>query len=293
MPYMTRIVDDLKREGLKVEVTAGWDTRGNPSFAPAGVVCHWTAGPRGTTKRSSLNVVMNGRTGLPGPLCNIYLDRDGVCVVVAAGRANHAGEGGWDGLVGNSSVYGIEAESGGDGDWTEAQYAAYPLLVAALLRGLGRPARRAAGHNEWAPTRKIDIRDWTMTRMRTQIADILARPAGASTQEDDIVASIDDLRSVVETARNQLAEHINSRVNDLAGDTRSRIDGAVETLRAEGDVDRNQLAEWVVAQNGALLAALREAIASGTASSIDAVAVTKAAEAGAKAALKNTTWKVS
>jgi N-acetyl-anhydromuramyl-L-alanine amidase AmpD len=33
--------------------------------------------------------------------------------VIAAGRANHAGEGGWKGLSGNSSVYGLEIEHTG------------------------------------------------------------------------------------------------------------------------------------------------------------------------------------
>jgi N-acetylmuramoyl-L-alanine amidase len=174
MPFMTRIPSDLTRFGLKVELVPGWETRGSSAFAPACVVDHWTAGPRGTTGRPSLNVCINGRDGLPGPLCNVYLDRNGVCVVVAAGRANHAGTGGFRGLVGNSAAYGIEAECGGDGDWTPAQRATYPRLVAALLWGLSRDASWTCGHNEWASTRKIDIRDWPMSAMRSQVAAIQA-----------------------------------------------------------------------------------------------------------------------
>ena len=180
---MTRMALDLVQAGLRVEYVPGWQTRGSSSFAPAGVVCHWTAGPRGTTGRPSLNVVTHGRAGIPGPLCNVYLARDGTCVIVAAGRANHAGTGGARGLVGNSAVYGIEAESAGNGDWTAAQRIAYPRLVAALLRGLNRPAAYAIGHNEWAPTRKIDIRDWDMTTMRAQVAAILA---ATDTEDDDM-----------------------------------------------------------------------------------------------------------
>jgi hypothetical protein len=180
VPFMTRLPADLIREGLTVETVPGWQTRGSSSFAPAGVVCHWTAGPRGTLARPSLNVVTNGRAGLPGPLCNVYLARNGTAVVVAAGRANHAGLGGYLGLVGNSAVYGIEAESAGDGDWTDAQRQAYPRVVAAMLRGLGRDSRWALGHNEWAPTRKIDIRDWPMSGMRKQVDAILSQAAGVS-----------------------------------------------------------------------------------------------------------------
>lgn len=177
MPFMTRIPSDLARYGLKVETVPGWQTRGSSSFNPGGVTCHWTAGPRNATGRPSLNVVTNGRSGLPGPLCNVYLDRQGVCVVVAAGRANHAGVGGYRGLVGNSAVYGIEAEAGGDRDWTPAQSKAYPRLVAALLSGIGRGAEWAHGHNEWAPTRKIDIRDWPMPAMRGAVAALLSDPS--------------------------------------------------------------------------------------------------------------------
>lgn len=187
MPYMTRIPSDLARFGLKVELVPGWETRGSSSFAPACVVDHWTAGPRGTTGRPSLNVVTYGRAGLPGPLCNIYLDRRGVCVVVAAGRANHAGLGGFRGLVGNSAAYGIEAECGGDGDWTDEMLDAYPRLNAALLSGLGRDASWVAGHNEWAPTRKIDIRD-IIASVRARTGAILANPT-----EDDMPLSNDDI----------------------------------------------------------------------------------------------------
>lgn len=174
MPRRSTLLADLQRWFPVVDAVDGWEERGVAAFAPVGVVCHWTAGPRGTVKRASLNVVTNGRAGLPGPLCNVYLDRAGIPVVVAAGRANHAGPGTYAGMVGNSAVFGIEAESAGDGDWTEAQERAYPRLVAALLESVGRPAEFACGHNEWAPTRKIDIRDWPMAGMRASVADLLA-----------------------------------------------------------------------------------------------------------------------
>lgn len=180
MPFMTRIPSDLAKFGLKVELVPGWETRGSSSFAPASVVDHWTAGPKGTTGRPSLAIVTNGRPDLEGPLCNVYLDRKGVCVVVAAGRANHAGPGGFRGLVGNSAAYGIEAESGGDGDWTPEQLVAYPRLNAALLAGLGRDGSWVCGHNEWAPDRKIDIRD-IIQKVRSNTVAVLANP-----QEEDM-----------------------------------------------------------------------------------------------------------
>ena len=173
MPRQTGIPAALKKYGVKYETVPGWRTRGSASFNPKGVVCHWTAGPRNAKGRPSLNVVTYGRPGLSGPLCQVYLDRNGVAVVVAAGRANHAGSGGYKGLSGNSSVFGIEAECGGDGDWTAAQRREYPKVVAALLSLTGRSEKYVCGHNEWT-TRKIDIRDWTMSRMRSEVRAIRA-----------------------------------------------------------------------------------------------------------------------
>ena len=173
MPRQTGIPAALKKCGVKYETVPGWRTRGSSSFNPRGVVCHWTAGPRNAKGRPSLNVVTYGRPGLSGPLCQVYLDRNGVAVVVAAGRANHAGSGGYKGLSGNSSVFGIEAECGGDGDWTDAQRREYPKVVAALLSLTGRSEKYVCGHNEWT-TRKIDIRDWPMSKMRSEVKAVLA-----------------------------------------------------------------------------------------------------------------------
>lgn len=199
MPYMTRLLGDIKRYFPVVETVKGWETRGNPSFAPAATVCHWTAGPRRTKRRASLNIVTHGRSDLPGPLCNVYLDRDGIPVIVAAGRANHAGRpdgGSLRGLRGNSSTYGIEAEAGGDGDWTPAQEMAYPRLVRAMNDGLDRDASWAFGHNEWAPTRKIDIRDWTMNDMRRQVA--------ALTQGDEMPLTAADIKTIADAVESRL-----------------------------------------------------------------------------------------
>ena len=173
MPRQTGIPAALKKYGVKYETVPGWRTRGSASFNPRGVVCHWTAGPRNAKGRPSLNVVTYGRPGLSGPLCQVYLDRNGVAVVVAAGRANHAGRGGYKGLSGNSSVFGIEAECGGDGDWTDAQRREYPKVVAALVSLTGRSEKYVCGHNEWT-TRKIDIRDWPMPKMRSEVKAVLA-----------------------------------------------------------------------------------------------------------------------
>jgi len=184
MAYALGLPRALARRGLIVELVLGWETRSAGTSNPGGAVSHWTAGPR-TGDRPSLHVCTYGRPGLAGPLCNVFLTRAGVAVVVAAGRANHAGVGSWRGLVGNSSMFGTEAENSGSGEWTAAQRVAYPKVNAAYLDLIGaRTADNICGHHEWAPTRKIDPRDWPMSAMRAQVAAILNSTIQSTQQED-------------------------------------------------------------------------------------------------------------
>lgn len=249
----------LARRGLRVEVVPGWQTRGVSDLHARGAVCHWTAGPRGATGRPSLNVVVNGRPGLSGPLCNVYLDRNGVAVVVAARTAQHAGQGGWRGLVGNSSVFGTEGECGGDGDWTDAQRWAYPRVCAAYCDLGGFGVDMVCGHEEWAPTRKIDIRDYTMPVMRAQVAALLANP------EDDMPLSPDDLKAVAKAVWSDYpigkrggfgpanaATWLQDARIGVAG-----VGGAVAALAKTADVDESALAAALV---GPLTSALVSAV---------------------------------
>ncbi len=202
MPHHTRLLRDLQKWFPKVETVSGWETRGSASFAPAIVVCHWTAGPRASTKRPSLNVVLNGRPGLSGPLAQVYLDRDGIPVLLAAGRANHAGPGNWRGVTGNSGALGIEAEAADGDDWTPAQRKAYPRLVAAMLQGLGRGAEFACGHSEFAlpKGRKIDVNGWPMDAMRAEVAALLKNPNATTNEEDELTPAEKEMLTNVNKA---------------------------------------------------------------------------------------------
>lgn len=178
----------LARWGLLVETVPGWDKRGDATFAPKGALCHWTAGPPASTKRPSLRIVTEGRSDLAGPLCHVYLARDGVAVVVASGRANHAGAGDWLGIKGNSSLFGTEAEAAGPSDFTDAQRWAYPRVNAAFAELGGFTADKVAGHSEYALPRgrKVDINAYPMTHMREQVAALLAAGPHASEEDDDV-----------------------------------------------------------------------------------------------------------
>lgn len=177
MPRQPWLGDQCRRFGLAVVEVDGWRERGSEAFSPWGVIAHHTAGaPSG--EMPSLRTLVLGRPDLPGPLANIGLGRSGTVYVVAAGRANHAGAGGWQGLVGNSSVLGIEAESAGDGRWTDAQRATYPVLASALKSGCQAPKDYSliCAHREWAPTRKIDPRGIDMADLRRRAAALAFTP---------------------------------------------------------------------------------------------------------------------
>lgn len=199
-----------RRFGLTVEVVPGAETRGDTTFNPKVFVGHHTAGPA-TGIRPSLSVCVNGRTDLAGPLCNWFLDRDGVCIIVATGRANHAGAGGFRGVTGNSGAQGCEAEDNGDGTWTAQQLWWYPRVVAAGLSLMGQDPSWYCAHRTWAPTRKIDPAGISDDWMRRQVAAVLdgtAQQDDTNTEEDPFMAlTASDMRSAIGGAALDIARH--------------------------------------------------------------------------------------
>lgn len=200
MPRDTGIADRLRKWGLKVVEVNGWQTRGSDAFTPRGSVDHHTAGPR-SGNAPSLNVCINGRTGLPGPLCNVLIGRDNTCYVIAAGRANHAGTGGWGGLTGNSSVFGIERENVGDGSepWTLEQYDVAAKAHAALISAHGGRYDLVCEHKEWAPRRKIDAFGVDGNVMRELVRDRLAAPQPPKPQPQP--SDVEFLKAVADAAK--------------------------------------------------------------------------------------------
>jgi peptidoglycan hydrolase-like protein with peptidoglycan-binding domain len=175
----------LLNAGLKVAEQPGWETRGRGDVGPIrGVICHHTAGAK-TGVMPSLGIVTNGRSDLPGPLSQLCLGRDGTFFVVAAGRANHAGAGNWQGITtGNSSFIGIEAENTGQiagpnaDPWPAIQLDAYRRGVAAILKKLKANAIMCCGHKEYAlPVGRKPDPIFDMEDFRRQVASIMAGTA--------------------------------------------------------------------------------------------------------------------
>lgn len=173
-PSVVRVImaDQLVRS-LPHHWEPGWEARGRPfAFAPRGLVCHHTAGAP-TGDYGSLRVVRDGRSDLPGPLSQFGLGRSGTIYVIAAGYANHAGGGGWKGLRGNGSVWGIEAENDGRQPWPDIQVKAYLRLAAAICRHGGFSADLVCGHKEWT-TAKPDPHTLNMGTFRARVGDLLS-----------------------------------------------------------------------------------------------------------------------
>lgn len=187
------LADRLRAQNLRVVEIDGWRERGSESFAPRGYVAHHTGGAA-SGNAPSLRLVINGRGKpgqpgyLPGPLANVLQARDNTIYVVAAGRANHAGKGGWRGLSGNSSVWGNEVENVGTNTepWREDQLEVTARVGYALM--LGTPtfdADLACEHKEWSPGRKPDRHSVVGADLRNRIRVISDVPPVPSPSPED------------------------------------------------------------------------------------------------------------
>ena len=193
---LTNLADILRGAGLRVVEVPGWRTRGHGQMSGVrAVLWHHTAtSAKASGDFPSQNIVTNGRSDLPGPLCNLGLGRSGTWYVVAAGLAYHAGSGSHPavGSNGNGYTIGIEAEHPGTvgNPWPAAQIDSYRRGTAALLRAFGLGSDRAIGHKEWAPSRKIDPYGLDMNAER-RFVDFYIKNATGNEEVD--MATLNDL----------------------------------------------------------------------------------------------------
>lgn len=152
MPYLTDLATVARRTGYKVVEVNGWKTRGHgPMAGVSSVIPHHTATSRNAKgSYPSLNIITNGYAGLPGPLSQLGLGRDGTIYVIAAGRCYHAGPAKALRYT-NSYAIGIEAENDGVGEpWPKGQMDAYHKLCAELVKHYGLTVSVVQGHKEIA-----------------------------------------------------------------------------------------------------------------------------------------------
>lgn len=159
MPWYTGLDRVAKSTGRKVELVDGWEKHGHgPMNSVKSIICHHTAGPDNGKNYPSYNTVRNGRPGLPGPLAQLGIGRDGTIYVFGAGVAYHAGKV-TSTKYNNWNALGIEAENNGVGEkWGDELMESYVLLVRALIDEFKLPLSAVLGHKEVCKPRgrKID-----------------------------------------------------------------------------------------------------------------------------------------
>ena len=191
-----------------------WSHTTPGDWHPAGVIHHHTTGPKtmltnGVGQSDTLQVLRNGRTGLPGPLCHgapaMVPDTHRAQVwLIGWGNVNHAGAGssrvldqvktgtyagrdpGTDDTDGNPWFWGLEYMHPGDSTaWPDALLEVGHRAACAFGEFSGwTPATvpgRQAEHREWT-SRKID-RSW-MGNVRRAVTAIMEGQDMALTKDD-------------------------------------------------------------------------------------------------------------
>ncbi len=194
--WATWLPDVLRRARLHVVEHPGWRTRGRPRsvgpWQPRGVMWHHDASGRGPSPYVARFLADVGRPaeGIPAPLSQAWVCMGcdgrhpvGTWHVLAAGRANHAGNGGgWGKLradVGNTATIGVETDNTSGEDTPHAMYRSLVVGSAAILRRLrSHPRDWLVAHREYARGRKIDPDDVDMHRARRATSDVMAGMAG-------------------------------------------------------------------------------------------------------------------
>ena len=239
-------------QGLRVQVheAAGWTTRGRPgTLRPDYVIAHHVAGP------DMDGMLMAGRPGIPGPLCNEALHFDGDLVLIASGPANHPGVA----TVSKFEALGIEASGPrpitARGPDAFPQYEAYACLIAAHYRYYGWPASRCLAHKEIARPdgRKPDPAFGSvfpapypdMTRFRAlarRIETDEERDWFAMATEADLKRAIREVLNAEAISNNPTGGSLASKIKDIQADV-DAIKGPVNVMAERVKAIAEELAE--------------------------------------------------
>jgi N-acetyl-anhydromuramyl-L-alanine amidase AmpD len=189
--FQTWLADELRAGGCKVKTYQGWKERGRPSstfeFDPFGLLLHHTgAHTTMSNPAPSIGTCIHGTSKLEGPLAQVMIGRDGLCHLIAAGRANHAGtnDGVGSGPIpfgdGNKQMIGFEIDYSGSQDMSDDQYAAVMMASAVVLRHFDTDEKHVRGHKEtskagkWDPGRDGSLSpEYRMDDIRADIAKVL------------------------------------------------------------------------------------------------------------------------
>lgn len=201
MTHATWLAEELRAARCAVKEYAGWRMRGGAFRRGCrAVVWHHDASPPGDSPGVPGYMIRQMEAGQPG--AQLWVDRRGVWHVLAAGTAAHAGRV-RSGMPGNSNSLGVETDHTTGEDWPPLMLASLRRGTAAILRRLGEDCHGLHFHSSVCDPvgRKTDPHGLDLAAERRHI-DRLLHPAN---QEDDIMASLDDLRAVVAAEINRLS----------------------------------------------------------------------------------------
>lgn len=223
--------------GVDVLELDGWRTRGHGTTPGRllGTMWHDTVTPY-TPAWHDLHLgrlLRDGHSTLPGPIANVGVGQGGTLILVAAGRAYHAGSGAWPGIPsGNLNTVGVEVANPGLGSghpWRPVQLAVARTFTAVLHQLLDLPASRLVGHKEWT-ARKVDPWSVAMDVERRDLFDRLPK-------EDPMAGiTLDDIRAVVRDELNRLpapAPDRLHRINETVRLSQAAAAGAVGAVRRD------------------------------------------------------------
>lgn len=197
------LADAFTDAGLTVHPHQGWETRGQESFTPKGVMWHHTVtSPNRTDAAIDQFLAVTGSSTTAAPLCNYSTNRDGSISIIAAGTANHGGVGKWNGVSGNRYWVGDEMKNAGTATepWSGIQLEAARLAAAVVLEKIGSDTSWLCGHKEYAPKRKRDPHSLDMNTERLLVATLMEvdmtddQDARLKTVEDQVAAILGILR---------------------------------------------------------------------------------------------------
>jgi hypothetical protein len=184
LSFANAVVEGLRAYGVVVRLEPGYATRGNGQTSNyQGLSWHHTATGFGKAPR----VLVNGRSDLPGPLCNSSGDSDGGITIIAANPANHAGASGGKNMGPlpvtksfNKVMWGHEIVYPGTKPMTDAQYRSAVILGAVISKILRRPnADWCRGHRETSITGKwdpgyADGKTYDLNKMRREATALMS-----------------------------------------------------------------------------------------------------------------------
>jgi hypothetical protein len=163
---------EMRRLLPRIDIAAidGWESRGNGLSGDyeGGIVHHTASRSRSTNPFPTKNILLYGRSDLPGPLCNYggpwCTEEDPKIVVVAAFPANHAGASGGRSMGPlpvtrsfNKTVLGLEIDYYGAEPMTDGQMLVAEVWSRAVANVVGGgDIQRIRAHMETSITGKWD-----------------------------------------------------------------------------------------------------------------------------------------